>query len=410
MAHAKEIPSGPPPELAMGDGPAGAWMPNKHEHQQDAKEWQPNDHEVIGLDDTIAIGGGMIDIQRCGDREVGALMGKAWRNPVTGTVQIKAYGGFQDFCVADLWTRPSLQGSASDLAGDPYLFRPFPMGMRTWIYHHLFRMGKVLDCSGAEEDAMIRYILGMHCIDADKSAGRWAPVMLYVPMILFLTIAADLGAAIVAILVLALVLAIQWIMNTPELYRWSRPVHLPLRIVLFFQLIEHMGAKSAAGGSAASQLGFIIAIAFCVGEIVIGDGGALGGYRLHCSYEVIRVLPNRIFVCRRHGAAHSADILGRSLPVNEKITGMGNWQPDFVLIADVKGLIVELRPMSINDWKLVFTEKMIDHETIHRYIGLDVYSPGAATIDSLNAAIYETQMMAQKKKMMNDDDMQMHDA
>lgn len=256
---------------------------------------------------------------------------------------------------------------------------------------------------------MMRYILGMHCIDASVAAGRWAPIMLYVPMILFLTIAADLGAIVVSILVLLLVLAIQWIMNTPELYRWSRPVHITLRIVLFFQLVERMGAKSDAGGSSASMLGFTIAIAFCLGEILIGDGSALTGYRLHCSYEVIRVLPNRIFVCRRHGAAHSADILGRSLPVNEKITGMGNWMPDFVLIADVKGLIVELRPMDVMDWKLVFQEKMMNHEAIHRYIGLDVYSPGAATIDALESAIMETRMIAQKQQMIKDD-VTLHDA
>lgn len=257
---------------------------------------------------------------------------------------------------------------------------------------------------------MMRYILGMHCIDADRSAGRWAPIMWYVPMILFLTLAGDMPAATYAIACFLLVLAIQWIMNTPELYRWSRPVHLPLRIVLFFQLLERMGAKSDLGASSASMVGFGIALAICVLEIMVGDGGAISGYRLHCSYEVIRVLPNRIFVCRRHGAAHSHDILGRSQPVNEKITGMGNWQADFVLIADVKGLIVELRPMTFNDWKLVFTEKMMNNDAIHRFIGLDVYSPGAATIDSLNAAIYETQMLAQKKKMMMEDDVQFLDA
>jgi len=161
------------------------------------------------------------------------------------------------------------------------------------------------------------------------------------------------------------------------------------------------------------MLGFVVALMFGFAEIILGDGSALCAYRLHCSYEVIRPLPNRIFVCRRLGAAHSGEVLGKSLPVNEKITGMGSWQKDYVLIADVKGLIVELRPMSMQDWKLVFTEKQMDMSVVHRYIGLDVYSPGAATIDALSAAIDEQQMLQQKSQQRREwakDDVTMLDA
>lgn len=380
MAPARNMPSGEPPELI--GGPADSWIP-----EQKGGE----------MDQQYKIGIGELSVDRVGEIGPGALMGKTWRNPVTGIVQIKRCGGFQDFHIADLWTRSSLNGSCIELAGDPYLFRPIPMATRTWIYHYLFRMGRVLEGeSGADEDAMIKHILAMHCIDAQVSGGRWAPVLLHVPMILFLALAADLTVAVVSLTILLLVLFIQWATNSPECYRWSRPIHLPLRLVLLGWIVVRMGANS--GASAAGLIGFLVALVLCIVEMVLGDGGAICAYRLHCSYEVLQPLPNRIFVCRRHGAAHSADVIGRGNPVDEKISGFGHWASDYALIADVKGLIVELRPMDAADWKLLFQEKQIDSDAVHRYIGLDVYSPGAATVDALSAAIDEQQMLMQKNQ------------
>jgi len=365
--------------MAAYDGPAPAWIPAAHK-----------------MDQTDA-GCGGLTIARANEKSIGALMGKAFRNPVTGEVQIRSFGIFEDFCVADLWTRRVVQGSVEQLTKDSYLFRPTPMSMRTWLYHHYHRTGKVLpDATGSDEDAMIKYVLQQHCVDApNATTGKWAPIVLHVPMILFLTIAGDLSAVVGCIAALALILAIQFIMNTPELYRWHRPVTFPIRFVLAIYLILCMGAATAKETSDwKTSFGFLITLLLCFAEIGLGDGSGLFGYRLHCSYEVIRTLPNRIYVCRRHGAAFGQDVIGRSLPVCEKITGMGYWQEDYVLIADVKGLIVELRPMGRSDWEMIFQEKQLHEEIIHRYVGLDVYSPGAATIDSLIAAIQEKEKIA----------------
>lgn len=367
------------------DGPAKTWI-------------SPMDEPVFGSGDNQV---GALDIHRISDKGVGALMGKAWRNPITGSVKIKQFGSFQDFCVADLWTRYGLSGTPEQLAKDPYLFRPIPMTMRTWIYHHLFRAGHILSGeNGAAEDGVIRHVLAMHCIDAQAQAGgKWAPVVLHVPMILCLCIAADINASFGAICMLALTIAIYCLANTPQLYRFSRIVTFPIRLVLFYWLIARMGVKAdKEEPSMMAQLGFIVAIVFCIAEIIAGDIGSLIAYRLHCSYEVVKALPNRIFICRRLGAAHSQSEDSRSNAVSEKITGMGFWQEDFALIADVKGLIVELRPMSLEDWKLVFMEKQEDEGIVHRYIGLDVYSPGAATIDALSAAMDEMKRMAERNK------------
>lgn len=373
--------------LGMIEGPANQWISDPG----------PADSGDIGV----------LEIQRITDRGIGALMGKSWRNPITGKVQIKATGSFQDFCVADLWTRYGLYGTTTQLTMDPYLFLPVPMTMRTWIYHHLFRVNHVLN--GSDENGMISYVLGMHCIDDQaKAGGRWSPILLHAPMVFILSLAADISATIVAILMVALNLSILRLLNTPRYYRITRIVTFPLRVVFIFWLLQRMSAKGASENSSMmTTLGFIVAIFFCVAEIIAGDIGSLIAYRLHCSYEVIKVLPNRIFICRRHGAAHSQDTESR-LQINEKITGMGYWQDDLALIADVKGLIVELQPMSIKDWETVFLEKQMDDNMVHRFIGLDVYSPGAATIDALSAALEENKMLADKNQKQQQFNKEMH--
>jgi len=428
MANAKLVPEGKPPELGHIDGPASTWIPAPEPGHQSHKSESLMHHMLSQQDhkntrfslatqasmytNNTNLGVGVLDLKRCKEKSTGALMGKAYRNPITGEVQIKNYGSIQDFCVADLWTRRHVTGDTDQLLEDPYLFRPIPMTTRTWISHHWFRDGKVFD--NMDEDAMIRHVLSLHCIDAAVSGGRWAPIMLYVPMILFLSIAADLAAAVAAIVNLTLILFLQWIFNTPELYRWARPVTLFQRLVLLIYLIGRMGVKSGEEGAGATvTVGFVIALMICVLEILLGDGSAVSAYRLHCSYEVLRPLPNRIFVCRRKGAAHSEETVGRSEPVCEKITGIGYWEEDMALIADVKGLIVELRPMSRKDWDLIWAEKRDKEDVIHRFIGLDVYSPGAATIDALKLAIEEQQQLIAKNAVINrlnpKDDVRVHD-
>jgi len=376
--------------LGSIDGPANQWI-SVPEHQ--------------GSGDI-----GVLDIKRITDRGIGALMGKAWRNPITGQVQIKATGSFQDFCVADLWTRYGLHGTTTQLSEDPYLFCPVPMTMRTWIYHHLFRQNfQTSGDDGPNENAMIEYVLGMHCIDDQaRAGGKFSPILLHAPMIFVLSLAADINATIVAVIMLALNISITRLLNTPRFYRICRIVTFPGRLAFIFWLLARMGASGEKeNASMMMTLGFLVAIFFCIAEIVAGDIGSLIAYRLHCSYEVIKVLPNRIFICRRHGAAHSQDTASR-LQISEKITGMGFWQDDLALIADVKGLIVELQPMGIKEWETIFVEKQENEDMVHRYIGLDVFSPGQATIDALMAANEENQMLAQKNAKQQQFNKDMH--
>lgn len=356
-----------------------------------APRWEPETEKPPGL-----------WIERVPENDLGALMGKAWRNSITGKVHLKDYGFFPDFSVVDLWTSGSLCGSADQLSKNPYLFRPVPLLIRTWIYHCIFRLGRVLSVTGADEDGMIKYVLSQSVIDAPVSGGRWSPITFHAPLLIFLCITGDLLLILGATFVLVMILAIGWHFNTPELYRWTRAATLPFRLALLALLILRMQQDEMTGASKAGSLfGFLIGCACVCLEILIGDLSALASVRLHCSYTVLRSLPNRVFICQRVGAAGSERLSTTSPPVDQKITGIGEWQVNMALIADVKGLIVELRPMGKVEWAALFEELLASNEPselCYRFIGLDLYSPSAATVDALNATLQEQHIIAAKNK------------
>ncbi|OLP93923.1 hypothetical protein AK812_SmicGene24098 [Symbiodinium microadriaticum] len=60
---------------------------------------------------------------------------------------------------------------------------------------------------------------------------------------------------------------------------------------------------------------------------------SLWSYRFECSYKVLDELPDRVFLCSRRGAAHLDDVMGARLA----------WDPRYSLIADIRGLLCELR-------------------------------------------------------------------
>mmetsp|Transcript_113735 Transcript_113735/g.178959 ORF Transcript_113735/g.178959 Transcript_113735/m.178959 type:complete len:425 (-) Transcript_113735:176-1450(-) len=344
-----------------------------------------------------AEGGPTLDVERCKTKEMDTLMGKAFRNPLTGEVFLQDYGTFPDFVIADLWTRKNISGQIGAMAHDPYILRVIPMQTRTWIYHHLFRGGRALSQSGVADDAMIRGVLAMPCIDANVSGGKWSSVMFYAPMLIIMCLCKDLTAVLGGIVTICATLALTFWMNNPEWYRRTRLATWPIRAIFFVWTIWRMGA--AQNGTAINAFGFIFALIFTVLEMCLGDCGAVQAYRMHCSYDVVRKLPNRIFICTRQGAAHSQEIFGEHLPPDEKITGIASdaWQSDLALIADVRGLVVELKPVRPEDWTSAYQDKD-RNGAILRYVGLDVFSPGTATIHALAAAIREQNEAAELKR------------
>jgi len=366
-----------------------------------------------------------IKLDRASERDAGNLMGKSSRNILSGNVQLKGLFCLADYVVADLWTRKWIDGSVDQFVKDPYLFKPVPMPVRTWMYHFFFSDGKVIGKSGSGENGMITHVLEQHAIDAFVNSGMWSPVKVYIPMLLFLTISGDMTAVLFGAFATVLCILIAWLCNSPRLYRLTRLIHFPVRVVFLVILIGQLSPEEEVAESAedlnqeewALKLpGLLVAILCIVIEMILGEGAMIMAYKLTCNYEVLKILPNRLFICKRHGAADLDAITGyRRTPVSERVTGMGAWEKDYALIADLKGLIVELRPMNRQDWQLIHLERQLDELKVHKFVGIDIYSPGLATIDAINRAKAEDGIAAAKagsqpRRVANDGDMKVQEA
>merc|ERR1712151_839413 len=128
------------------------------------------------------------------------------------------------------------------------------------------------------------------------------------------------------------------------------------------------------------MVGFIIAIILAAVDFIAGDLNELRNYKLVCSYEIFDILSERIYVCRRKGAQHLEEVYGSRGIVNELITGK-TWNSSFHLIADIHGILMELRPMTPDDWWLIKRE--FHHKQAPMYfIGLDVFDKRCPDIDA----------------------------
>jgi len=379
-----QVPEGSPPELSLGPVKNNSWT--THQSKSDFKRVESGESGIHSL----ASDSGGIELMRCLDRGVAGLMGKAWRCFVTGKVEMKEYSReIQDFCAADIWTRNIIKGSIEKLTHDPYIFRPYPMTTRTWIYHQWNRDGVLPASEVFSDDCMMRCVLELYATDSDAVAtGNWAPLLVYVPMCIILCLSADVSVTFASIGTLCLITIVHFMMNTPRWYRFPRLVTFPVRVFMLNYITQRMGAKSDDDAdTAATAVGFFIALFLGIIEIILGDGAALLATRYQCSYEIVEKMPNRVYVCRRHGAAHSQEIFRRGPPVHEMISGIAGWTSDCVIIADIQGIIMELHPMSNMDWKALWLQKQACEDHIHRYVGLDIFSVGAATLSTLRLAM-----------------------
>lgn len=304
------------------------------------------------------------DTRRSKDASVGLLLkrvdynnanrfwGKAFRNNVTGTVYLKDISNFPDFLLVDLWARKSLHGTLNEFIGDKYLFRTVPLNYRTWIYHDLFRT-KSYGLIFRKE--LMRHILSQRCIDAPVRAGRWSPILLHAPAAMFVCLAGDLVSMLVQNVAVAMLCLLSNAMNNADAYRYTRTVSLPIRTgILIFLLIRFQ--MPAFTANPIQLLGFLVSVLLVMLDMLLGDGGQLFHHRFTCHYEVCYDLPvvdslANVFVCRRHGAAHLEEVFGDRGNVDQCVTGMGTWGSTYALIADVQGLLVELRPVKQKEWE-----------------------------------------------------------
>jgi len=311
-------------------------------------------------------------------RESG-IMGSCWRSPITGVPVLKEATIMADFSIMDLWERSALYGSPEDLVRDPYIFKIKPLALRTWLYHAYFAESRLV-AKAPGESAIVQTVLSHKVIDADKPAGRWSPVLCSVPAAFAAVLTADMSTALLCVLMFLFNMAASILMNTPRFFNLQRLITFPPRFVFFILMLWRLSVRGSDG--AIVMLSFIVIILLISFDFMVGDFQALYGYGWLCHYEVLKVLPSRIFVCRKHGSAFLPDP-EQYRDVSQKVTGMSHF-PEMVLIAEIRGLLCQLKPMDVEDWQICW-ENRTESGRPASFVGLDVYNRGMPSIDALEA-------------------------
>jgi len=311
--------------------------------------------------------------------DANALMGKVFRSSLTGEIRMENPLEFPDYTLVDLWTRFKVSGNISQFNADEYLFKPVPLRYRTWIYHQWYIQRRV-NTDAVSGIGMIQAVLAEKCIDAPISAGRWSPLLCHVPAVLGFCMTGD----IVLILPGLCLISLQYLTvasNIPEVYRFSRLLMLPVRLVLMGILFWRFQVEGPL-----SLLGLLIGVFAFVIDFGFGDfGGNVLGYRFTCSYDIVKSLPNRVFICRRNGASQYEESFGKRGQVPECVSGMGSWDRTYVLIADIHGLLMELRPVKLEEWGGLQSNYLLNFEA-QTFVGVDVFNEEVPTALAINAA------------------------
>mmetsp|Transcript_18107 Transcript_18107/g.42004 ORF Transcript_18107/g.42004 Transcript_18107/m.42004 type:complete len:448 (+) Transcript_18107:74-1417(+) len=318
---------------------------------------------------------------------LGGLMGMARRSEITGEIYLKGgvLSGEKDFGIADFWTRDMISGLPSQLAQDHYLFRVIPLTYRTWMYHHSYNSGS-LDTKPSKAraafddvDDIIGHVLEQNCIDVPVSAGRWSPAMCYIPATMVAVLTADVIYIIAIGFIFVFIVAASRMMNTPQFYRYIRLTTLPLRFgFLIFTILQAVQEQESR-----KLVGFLLVVASLLVDLLAGDLGQVLDFKHTCSYEVVRSLANRVYICKRTGAGYTKLYVERP-HVDEFISGIGQWDHTYVLLCDLMGIVVELQPMQLKDWVQIMDSNKAS-ETVH-FISLNVYSDACPSAYSLAGA------------------------
>eukprot|EP00440_Ansanella_granifera_P014026 gb/GFBE01015243.1/.p1 GENE.gb/GFBE01015243.1/~~gb/GFBE01015243.1/.p1 ORF type:complete len:227 (+),score=35.89 gb/GFBE01015243.1/:1-681(+) len=151
------------PSLSQGQGSADAkerWAQRRQKTFREYKDAPDKKH--------------MLTLNRKKFPADNAFMGKVIRNPVTGEIRLRNVNPRNDFSIVDLFTRTRIEGSPTQLASDPYLFKSVVLPLRTWMYHDLYRSKKMV--VSTDENSMVKYVLSCPAIDAEiklATGHRW---------------------------------------------------------------------------------------------------------------------------------------------------------------------------------------------------------------------------------------------
>jgi len=348
----------------------------------------------------------LIELQRVDLTSPSGLMGAAARNPLTGRVYLHDMESWRDFFLIDLWRRHDLCGTPKQLGSDPYLFKPLVLNYRSWIYQGLIRQHEIAE----EEDAAnflppkqtgpshwVRKALSEPCVDASVPAGRYCTAMVLLPMLPFGLLSGEWYFIISLLFLTFFTLALSNFMNNPAWYRFDRLFTLPIRLGFCLYSVSLLFSSNILGsGDFLKAIGLLLASGPLIYDLFSGDLSALICLPMNCTYEIVREIPGaNIFLTRRVGDAgarghnHFSDLYNRFIVDHERtelVSGFNRWSHDYVLIAEVQGLLVELLPLYEEDWQNLH-EDMVAARKVRTlpFVGLDVFDTWFSDYETIAA-------------------------
>merc|ERR1719454_732988 len=143
---------------------------------------------------------------------------------------------------------------------------------------------------------------------------------------------------------------------------------------------------------------FSAIIAFLMADFIVGDGMLLFEWGSKSHYKVIRCLPNRVFIVRKLGASFVPDPeAGRA--IHQAVTGV-NFFDGLAIIAEVRGMVIQLKPMDKEDWVLACDEMAKERRPLS-FVGLDIFNHEKRDVDQLDRW-QEAESSSEKQKLLKD--------
>jgi len=322
-------------------------------------------------------------IERVKLHDVNGLLGRAHRSPITGQIYLKEVESWRDFHLVDLWTRKKLVGLPQEHAADTLLYKPRPLQMRTWIYHCKFRQAYEQSQIGLSTETFLFEALRARCVDIPTSAGLWSPAMVYAPLVPFTLLTDDFALFIFAAFIFPMVLLVSVATNHHRFYFWTRAITVLARLAFLVFVITRIQ------GGAFQLLGYLVTLFAVVGDLIRGDFAMASNMSLYCHYEIIRTLPNQIFVCWREGDHSVMKSQGERALIPGSVTGMQDpGDGTLCLIANIQGLLIELIPLDKDEDADKFNEEhtmRVSDPSLGRlmFYGVDLFSPAIKNLSDL---------------------------
>lgn len=322
------------------------------------------------------------------------------RSELTGVISMKEDRYMPNFLLIDLFTRQRIFGTPEELMEDEYIFVFEAMSLRTWIFHSMMKNEDMI--AEATVDAnlgMLVKTLDQRVVDAKVQYGERSPLLFWMLCQLCMSVTGDQILCLLGLLITGCMSFVTTSYNTPESFRQHRIWAIPLRIIAIGVMMLRISMQVDV------QLYQIVAIMCGIGvlawDFFTGDWAAVRAYRFMCQYKIIKEIPPRVFCCKRDGAAHiEEDLVGDRPKINEMITGF-TWARGNVLIADLNGLLVELRRPRLAEFKALLHDYQQTQNPCG-FISFGCYTPDRPTWECLAENLQEVDRVRIVKQHQKD--------